>query len=226
MRLPIVLLLMASNSALAGHHKVAVIDGSVDTFMVSKAGIAHCKQSHKVSTDHLVKGFSYQHGTNIALTSMEGIKDACLLTYSVFVDTKDGKTYPISPEIFSQSIRQAVKDGATIINYSISGRALVDSERLAMLYALVRGVTINVAVGNDGEVLTSSCKDIPACYSFRNSFAPYVLSGKFNMIGNWNKTSNKISGMKFMPFCSSLGFEVCGSSQSTALYTNRLLKGK
>ena len=126
---------------------------------------------------------------------------------------------------FAASIRQAVKDGATHINYSISGKGVVNSERIALLYALVHGVTINVATGNHGEVLTQSCKDLPACYSFRKGFEPYVLSGKFNMIGAWDKQSNKINGMIFLPFCTSNGYYMCGSSQSTALYTNRLLKG-
>lgn len=226
--LPLVITFASSLSLANASKRVAIIDGHIDKASVKAMGISFCKLSDSLASETgLVKGFSYKHGTNVALTALSQTKNTCLLTYPVFKDLDNGRVVPNGTrEAFSRAIRQAVQDGATHINYSVSGVEILPSERLSMLYALVRGVTLVVAAGNDGAVLEKGCYNRPSCYTTLESFKPFVEKGLFNVVGNWDSSSNKVSGMFFMPFCSDHYSRLCGSSQSTALFTNKLLKGE
>lgn len=232
MRLPYVLPLLVTFTSSLGlanaSKRVAIIDGYIDRQAAKANNLTFCKLSDTLIDEiGIIKGFSYNHGTNIALTALDSVKDTCVLSYPVFKDTDKGQVIPNgSREPFSKAIRQAVLDGATHINYSVSGVQILPSERLAMLYALVHGVTLTVAVGNDNTVLQKGCYDRPSCYATLESFKPFIDKGTFNVIGNWSDSSNKVSAMKFMPFCSDKYVRLCGSSQSAALYTNKLLKGE
>lgn len=182
-----------------------------------------CKPYERVSIRH--PDMFNKHGTNIALTVMKDVNynDACLLIY------------PLTN--VARAIRQAVADGATIINLSVGGPNKVkqNAERLAILYALVRGVKVVISAGNEGLILNEEiCKtqNLIGCYALIPSWNKYLNNNLF-YVGHWYKFgtelieqgSNKFTGMVFVPvYCSREGFYMCGTSQSAAYFTNTLIK--
>jgi hypothetical protein len=206
--------------------RVAIIDGIPDTDILYDRGVSLCKPYERVIIRY-PNDFN-KHGTNIALTVMKDVSydDACLLLYNL----NDG---------ISKSIRQAVADGATIINLSVGGPSAnkEDAERLAILYALVRGVKVVISAGNEDIILNKDiCKtlNLIGCYALIPSWNKYLNKNLF-YVGHWHKIgtelvskgSNKFTGMQFVPVsCSKEGFYLCGTSQSAAYFTNTLLNKK
>ena len=207
--------------------KVAIIDGRPDSPALIKAGVPLCQSFMKESENDLRKGFK-EHGSNIAMTVTKGLrnKDICLSWYS--------------PDRVAQSIRQAVKDGNKFINISLGGvshdKHILDTERYALLYAMVRGVKVVIAAGNESLTLTEElckvdyyigCHGVNANglrkYLSKNLF--YVGHNKY-IINNKNKktVSNTFKGMYTIEeACSDEYTMLCGTSQSAAVFTNKLL---
>lgn len=230
MKLITVLLLTLSlnlSFANANQIKVAIVDGVPDTEMLYDKGIPLCKPypSIKVSNPDMY----VRHGTNIALMVMKDVSynKGCLLYYPMNVPSK--------------AIRQAVDDGASFINLSIGGEVVnpieARAERLAILYALVRGVKVVIAAGNEGIELTPEvCKtrNLIGCYAFIPSWNKYLNKNLF-YVGHTHKIgtelvkkgSNTFVGATYVNVsCSKEGYYHCGTSQSAAYYTNKLILKK
>lgn len=168
-----------------------------------------------------------KHGLNIVLTVMNRVKynEACVLLY----DLKSNRVGAL--------VREAIKDGATVINLSIGGKAdeIQNDERLAILYALVHGIKIVISAGNESLTLTKDlCKDnlYIGCYSFIPSWSKYLNKNLFyighkEVLGTKDVpiTSNRFPSVVYVrEACTSHGFHMCGTSQSAAVFTNKLLR--
>lgn len=215
-----------------GKVKVAVIDGEANLDRLRAYKVPYCDSVRMQSVD-FVEGLASKHATNVMLTVINKVvnKNVCVTNFPVFKDVDTDKKF-LASEPISVAINKAVDSGYTVINLSIGGKGRMDSERLAILRGLVRGVTFVLASGNEGLVLNEDlCKDneYVGCYALINSWKKYVNNGQLIFVGHWNKFnglgSNKVSGMVFEKPCTVMdSISMCGSSQSAALFTNKLLK--
>lgn len=212
--------------------RVAVIDGEPNLALLKKNKVPLCNRIQVPSVDNK-NGLSSKHALNVVLTIVDKLPNNgsyCIEPFPIFQDI-DTETGVIQIKQTKVAINEAIDKGYTHINMSLGGKAnRDDGERLAILRGLVRGVTFILSSGNEGEVLTQeSCKDMEymGCYALIPSWKKYIDSGKLIYVGHWaqlSKQANKISGMQFEKACSiKEGIEMCGTSQSTAHYTNALL---
>lgn len=184
-----------------------------------------CKPYESVSIRE--PDFFEKHGLNIALTVMNKVayEQACILLYDMRTDR------------ISTLIRQAIKDRATVINLSIGGKAeeVQNDERLAILYALTHGIKIVISAGNESITLTEKhCKGnlYIGCYSFIPSWSKYLNKNLFyvghkEVLGTKDVPvlSNRFPSVVYVKeACTSYGFHMCGTSQSAAVFTNKLLR--
>ncbi len=214
-----------------GKVKVAVIDGEASLDRLRAYKVPYCNSVRIQSVD-FVEGLASKHATNVLLTVINKVvnKNVCVTNFPVFKDVDTEKKF-LASEPISTAINKAVDQGYTIINLSIGGKGRMDSERLAILRGLVRGVKFILSSGNEGLVINKDlCKDneYVGCYALINSWKKYIDNGQLVFVGHWDKfnnvPANKVSGMKFEKSCVSKdSIDMCGSSQSAALYTNKLL---
>lgn len=228
------LLVFLVSSAQAKTLKLAIIDGRISPKTMQQLNLDFCPEhgTYIPGGMNIDDGLSFKHANNILETATSGVfHKVCILSYPVFLDI-EGVGVIVNPKIdITKAIRQATLDGADVINLSIGGKTQRnDSERLALLYALVHGIKISLAAGNEGLDLSKQkrCDNLEyaACYGMLNGFKKFMKKGQFFVVGNTSKTSNKIPNMTPKPACS---LDMCGTSQSTAFKTNELLmslKGK
>lgn len=212
--------------------KVAVIDGEANLARLRAYKVPYCDSVRMQSVD-FVEGAASRHATNVMLTVIKGVtnNDVCITNFPAFKDIDTKNRFVISMSI-GEAVNKAVNSGYKIINLSIGGKGRVDSERLAILRGLVRGIKFVLSSGNEGLVLNRDlCKnnEYVGCYALMDSWKKYIDKGQLVFVGHWNKfnglESNKVSGMVFEKACSNEdSIEMCGTSQSAALYTNTLLR--
>jgi len=110
------------------------------------------------------------HGTHVAgLAAAQGgngvgghgvmPKYAKIMALNVFGGSSGAFTSDID-----NAIRYAADNGATVINMSLGGPGRADSTEAAIAYAISKGVTVVVAAGNDGSLLTSTNFQTPSSY--------------------------------------------------------------
>lgn len=190
--------------------KVAIIDTGLKTEFRSKVPL--CNSGHK---DFTGEGFNdfIGHGTNVTGLITQGVQD---LNYCVILI----KAYSFRTHKFNQYVPEALEYSLTqnvqIINLSGGGQDPIEKERIAILKLLSQNVTIVVAAGNDQANFDEKCNYYPACYDSR-----------IRVIGSFADSSNYgtqvdvyLNGTDQIGF----GIKMSGTSQATALYTNKILK--
>ncbi len=211
--------------------KVAVIDTGLNLNDARFTGHL-CETGHKNFVANEPIDDLHSHGTHITGLIQKYAKDAnyCLLIYKYYREGDRG-SLNMSREVLA--LKEAIRNGATIVNYSGGGDEFNEEE-----YLTIKDnpqVTFVVAAGNESQNL-----DIPG-----NEFYPaslflknVVVVGNIDDRGNKSPHSNwskkikvKEVGMDVrstVPCNTFEGEDKCndtmsGTSQSTAIYTGKLI---
>ena len=138
--------------------KVAVIDSGIDKDHPGFDGMVKKQEWYREGTPLSED----DHGTHVAGTIHLMAPKAELYDYRVF-----GAKGMNGDEAIAKSIRQAIEDGCTVINMSLSiSIPIVPSVESAVKFAASKGVVMVCAAGNggDGDPLTNEMRTYPARY--------------------------------------------------------------
>lgn len=198
--------------------KIAVIDSGIILTEATKKVM--CKVGHR---DYVGDGIEdkHGHGTNIAGIISNGIdtKKFCLVIFKYFSLNVENNNLDSEIAAFEEAINQEVK----FINLSGGGIDPSSRETDVVKRALAKGIKIVVAAGNDGRDLGKSCQYYPACIpdTTGNLFpVGNCKDGKYVPSSNYGGPVKQCeNGMNVMGF----GLKMSGTSQSTAVFTNKLI---
>lgn len=210
-------LLVLFTASLA-HAKIRV--GIIDTG-ISKSSLITpylCQEP----TDFTGEGWqdSHGHGTNIAGLITKGLDTSkfCLVVIKFYSDRMSS---PDADATFQKALIYASTQKINVLNVSVSGGSYRYEEMLTFQSMLKAGTVINISSGNKRKLLNKkSCHDFPACNAL---WLPAI-----NVVGaNDLEQANVGEIVKIkMPGYLQCGFGIClsGTSQSTANYTNKVLR--
>ena len=199
MRLILILIFIPSVSI--AKLKVAVLDTGVDT------EITNAPLCSKASPD----SSNIKHGTSIVdlIAKNAGKADYCIESYRIYTNKWDKKAY-------FNVLRYLLKNPPDIINLSIQGTGESPTETKLIKQLLNKGVTILVAAGNYGEVLSKkSCNVYPAC-----------ADNRIIVVGTYSPSSDKGDRINILTHKDSgcVGaYCLSGTSQATAIETGRFI---
>lgn len=203
------ILFMFSMSSYGKTIKVAVLDTG---FKVKKAKyIKLCGSGHKDFTGQGLEDV-HGHGTNITGLVSQGNKD---IDYCVVIVKIFGWLAPLETSIKALNYVRTLD--VDIVNLSYGGKVFSYREQQAVLKLLDKGVMVVAAAGNEGDNLDRKCNYFPACYDKR-----------IHNIGNIGYKTNY--GKKHIDIIidgnnkTSLGLTMSGTSQSAAIYTQRMIR--
>lgn len=152
--------------------KIAVIDTGSNGLFSPK----FCKEgSYDYVTDTTKIVPISIHGSVVTGVIAEQLKSVnyCILQYQVFNDALKTSGLEVS-----RAILNAVYNGAAVINLSLEGHVYDLAEDTAIRYAVVKGVRIYVAAGNDYLDLDNNCSVYPACYHYDNLITVGALNSQ------------------------------------------------
>lgn len=200
------LLMCISTVAHAKMQRVAVIDSGYNG---KRANI--CKWgSYDFTTGEFGVGKDViPHGTNVTNTIATGNKDYCIMVLKIFHNGHNYINY------IPAAVYRAVNEGATVINMSLEGQKFDKQEYEAISYAVSKGVKVFVASGNDSQNLDLMCDIYPACYRI-----PGVV-----VVGTYEKHTKGNEGSVVTQQEAWCSEGLCGTSLSTAIATQKYLKG-
>lgn len=211
MRFFYIFLLFFAQLSIAKQIKVAVVDTGIKLIYANKVKL--CKNGHR---DFTSTGFNDNngHGTNVAgLIAKNNDKvDYCLIIIKFF-----NKNDRNNVNSLIQSLLHVSNLDVDIVNLSLGGTGSHVLEKKLIKRILDQSKIIVAAAGNDNFNLNENCKYFPACYDDR------VI-----VIGNNGSNSN--TGNKHIDIIidgnnkNGLGVKLSGSSQSAAIYTQRLIR--
>lgn len=200
---------------------IAVIDTGIGRNQ-SKTGIMCSDGKQSFVNDW---GFdNHGHGRNIIgiISKQLNPKTQCIISYKVYVESINGEE---ATSNIINSINDAVRRGVKYINISMGGSASSKREIAAIKNAIKHKVYVTVAAGNDGNNFDRvGCNYFPACYrefiksKFFNVVTSLTLSGsnRGKVINRKERGRNVKGG----------GVVLSGTSQSSAVFTGKLISGK
>lgn len=188
--------------------KIAVIDTGFD--MKFKDEVSLCDSDHMDFSKTSLQDTN-GHGTNVAgLIANNLDKSAYCIVIIKFYSKKVNLL-----DSFIRALQYANSIEVDVVNLSVAGDGYNLKEGIA-LENLLKKSTVIVAAGNSGKSLDNACKSYPACYN-----------KKAIVVGNEGPTSNYggpvdiiVDGNNKTAF----GKIFSGSSQSTAIVTNNLVR--
>lgn len=212
----IILVFLLSFSTYAKDINVLIIDTGVS--------LSHDYiKSHAVpETDPKDYTPTHPHGTHISgIVLKDTCKEVKLHSCNYYYHTNTQTTSDLSTECFKRALNSKID----YINYSSGGKEFLKEEKELIQKLLKRGVKIVTAAGNYGE-------NRPDYFPAKYELSGMVIVGNLKQNGSKAFTSNY--GFKDMVW--EIGVDVystlpdgkfgymTGSSQSTAKFTNKLLK--
>lgn len=169
------------------------------------------------------------HGTNIASTIVRGLDPTkvCIIPIKYYLPGSSTNPNRMWTALFYVASRPDIK----YVNLSSGGNGFKPVEKKHIKTILANKTYFVTCAGNEATNLNKDCNYYPACYAF--------LSPYFHVVGNGEDERSK--GMMsnygsppvtdWMPGYACAGHypnghEICmqGTSQATALYTNKLIK--
>lgn len=189
--------------------KVAVIDTGLDPKYNQFAHL--CPTGHKDFTGEGFKDYN-GHGTNIVGLIVNNAQSTnyCIVLIKAYAFQKNKKAY------LTEALQHAYDIGANIINLSGGGLDPIEAERKIVMKILDKKITLITAAGNNFQNLDINCQYYPACYDKRI----YVI-GSTSGYSNYGSIVDDIyDGKNKLAF----GKIMSGTSQSTAIFTGKLLK--
>lgn len=196
--------------------KIAVIDTGFDYDKSFSKYLCRTGHVSFVDGNPFIDGHKSKHGTNVAGLIAESIDPAkhCILVikfYSDYLNANEFNNY------VRYGIDYAVAQNAKYINLSLGGAWSSQLEFLSLEEALMKGVKVAAAAGNDGKNLDVKCYYYPACYKFK------AQSQNFHVVGSTTGTyGNKGKIVKFKEDGSFKGTpRLSGTSQATAIHMGK-----
>ena len=119
---------------------------------------------------------------------------------------------------FNRALRYILYIKPNVVNISAGGAGSNPEERYLIKKILDAGIFIVSAAGNESTNLDKGCNYFPACYDSR-----------IIVVGNDAPSSNYGNVVDFVingEYQSALGITQSGSSQSTAIFTGKYIKGR
>lgn len=161
------LLLLLSLNSYADQIKIAIIDSGLNQSLIDESTI--CKTGHYdfVSNTEIIGRDEINHGTPIAIILNKYIKNKnyCLLIYKIV--SRNNKRGTISSLNIYRALQAAKENGASYINYSITGTGFSQMEYDGLQE--VKDIKVFAAAGNEGKRLDSTeCHIYSACYGFKH----------------------------------------------------------
>lgn len=200
--------------------KIAVIDTGLDLDLYHAHNML-CNSGSKsfVDDDPLKDAAGNKHGTNVAgLVSKDlDVTKYCLIILKVY-NSRGDIPYKLPAEAITYAIEQKVR----FINLSIAAPGYIDHEFRIINLAIRHGIKISVAAGNKHSDLDTLCDVYPACYSVKSKYFHVVGSSTY-----LNKEYSNYGGpVKYVEDGSGVGIpRLSGTSQATAIHTNKLIRG-
>lgn len=222
------MILFLVSLALAETTKVAVIDTGLN---LSDNRFTHlCVTGHKDFTSTSINDV-HGHGTHVygLIQQYAGNKNYCVLIYKYYSD-RNNEEQNLKNEILS--IREAIKNGAKIINFSAGGNSFSKKE-----YSIIRyhpEIAFVVASGNDGIDLDSNKEDnqyFPTSYALHDFYVEgkeYKKLKNILVVGgkeytNFSKSMYIENSIDVLSFGIEGNKKMSGSSMSTAIHTGRII---
>lgn len=218
--LTVLMLLLATNGWC--RTVVAIVDTGLD-LSDPRFSNALCPNGHKDFTDAGIKDTN-GHGTHIAglIKSYAKKSDYCMLIYKYYEPNKNNVLAQLN------SFKEAIKNGANIINFSGGGSGYLKEE-----YEIIKShpeVLFIVAAGNEGKNLSNhEYTYYPASYNLSNMIivSSYSLSKERDVSSNygsfvsWEVGVNQLSTLPD----GKTGY-MSGTSQATAIKTGKIISEK
>lgn len=168
--------------------KVAIVDTGLD--LTDPRFKAHlCKTGHRNFVEFETATDLMDHGTHVAglIQKYAGNANYCLLIYKYYSEDALG-TMNMKREVLA--FNEAIKNGATVINYS--GGGPVFSEEEAIIIEKHPEITFVVAAGNEGQNLDVSGNEYwPASLFYPNIQVVESVNRDEVLSKNSNYTSKK-----------------------------------
>jgi hypothetical protein len=179
-----------------------------------------CEYGH---SDLTGKGLQdrHGHGTNVAGLILKDInpKRVCIKVVKYFnKNDTEQERIEVVPKILSR----LSESDYLLLNFSGNGVAPLSSEETSLRLALGRGAYIVVAAGNESMDLSKRCESYPACYRSLQKYEGFRV-----VTDNGLQAANKGGPAKYSENGRGQCYkDIClnGTSQSTAIHTNKLLK--
>jgi subtilisin family serine protease len=210
-KLMVILTFLCSFNALAANPlKIAVIDTGLDPRYSQFAHL--CPSEHKDLTGEGLKDV-HGHGTNVVglIVNNALTTNYCIVLIKAYAFQTQKKAF------ITEALEYAYSIGANVINLSGGGFEPIEAERKIVMKILDKKITLIVAAGNNNDNLDLNCNYYPACYDKRI----YVI-GSLSDYSNYgsNTVDTVYDGKRKLAF----GQVMSGTSQSTAIFTGKLLK--
>ena len=219
-------LALYSLNAVGGCHKqtrIAIIDTGLD-LQDPRFQNHLCKTGHKNFLPDEGRWDINGHGTHVAglIKQYAGDADYCILVYRFYSEQDPGK-HNLDREILS--IKEAIKNKATIINLSEGGPEFIEEE-----YLLIKNhpkITFVMAAGNDGKNLDIPGNEYyPGSYFLPNEKVVSSMGNNsmrsdfsnFSMKSEWEIGENVKSTLPF----GRMGY-MSGTSQAAAIFSGKLV---
>lgn len=197
-------------------YPIAVIDTGLNFRFQYNEEI--CKSINKDFTGEGLSDFQ-GHGTNVTGIIAKKInkKKYCILVLKWYNGDTEDNTAGLR---IASAVNYAVANNAKVINMSLTGIGHTDVEKDAIYNALIHGVKIVVAAGNDGRDLSDWCIFYPACYNFHNE--NLFVVGSLDSSGKRSKSSNyggPVNTWMFGEQQEGYGTYLSGTSMAAANFT-------
>lgn len=220
MKFLFLLLILIANQAYGDNRiKIGIIDSGLSQEQYSSKFTCGA-----MATNDITPIDSNGHGTNIySLVSKDLSPDKyCIISYRI--SNKDGM---FNVDSVTTAINLAIRDKVKYINLSIAGNDPNYWEFSSLARAVSKGIKVAVAAGNNYLDLNEGCTIYPACY--RKS-----IKKNYYVIGNYDSKNKKIvdsSNRGSIVYKYIDGNKVglplrSGTSQATAIFLNKLIKGE
>jgi subtilisin family serine protease len=212
-----------ADSILETRHAIAVIDTGIDLHeprLVSRL----CKEPGQDFTGEGLQDIN-GHGTNIAWNVIKDVnpKKFCLMILKYYQSNANGMKNLMN-EV--SAFEWAVSRHVYLINLSSSGDSPFSAETSAIMQALKQGVIVVVAAGNNGrDIGVAGQEAYPACsikYMNFHVVGSLELNGQHMTSSNYGTPVTDWALGRNVPGPD--GWVMSGTSQATALVSNRILK--
>lgn len=158
------------------------------------------------------------HGTNISYIIADNLKD---VDYCMYIIKVYGKTSSFNAYTHLLGFLLAYNLDVDVVNYSSGGLSNLHEEEMIIKFMTDRGTTFVTAAGNESKNLDLNCNFFPCCYketvcvgNMYDKYHKHYLSNYGSKVTKWELGCNIDAG----------GVVMTGSSQSTALYTAKLVR--
>lgn len=195
--------------------KVAVVDTGMPTSLFDSRYL--CSDGHKdISGTGIVD--RHGHGSMIARDIARNIDVSthCILIVKWIDWGRENIQPPVMMQRIAAAIDYAVISNSKYINLSLNGPGSSEYERQALTLALMQGVVVTVAAGNDGLNLSHNCDAFPACYAFRNK--------NFIVVANYRGTTRQRTSNYGGPV-NAYEYGPTGTSESAAIFLGKYIRG-